>query len=81
MSRMRSSSAAAKPGAETLTTRETDVLRCLARGMSNDEIGDELYISPLTVKTHVSNLLGKLNLQDRTQAAIYAIRTGIADDQ
>ena len=81
MARMRGPSVGQGNTTEALTARETDVLRCLARGMSNDEIGDELFISPLTVKTHVSNLLGKLNLQDRTQAAIYAIRNGIADDE
>jgi len=72
---------AAESGREPLTERETDVLRCIARGMSNDEIADELYISPLTVKTHVSNLLAKLDLADRTQAAIYAIRNGIAPEE
>ena len=63
---------------ESLTNREIEVLQHLARGMSNDEISEALFISSLTVKTHVSNLLGKLDLADRTQAAIYAIRHGIA---
>ena len=62
----------------SLTNREIEVLRHLAQGMSNDEIADALFISSLTVKTHVSNLLAKLDLADRTQAAIYAIRHGIA---
>ena len=64
--------------AENLTNREIDVLKLLARGMSNDEISVELSISTLTVKTHVSNILGKLDLADRTQAALYAVRHGIA---
>jgi len=82
MARMRNPGGAGMnpDGTEPLTARETDVLRCLARGMSNDEIASELFISPLTVKTHVSNLLAKLKLADRTQAAIYAIRNGIAPD-
>ena len=63
---------------DTLTDREIDVLKLIARGLSNDEIAFELHISSLTVKTHVSNLLGKLDLADRTQAAIYAIRHGVA---
>ena len=66
------------PELESLTNRETEVLRHVAKGMSNDEISNALLISSLTVKTHVSNLLGKLNLGDRTQAAIYAIRHGVA---
>lgn len=80
MDRMRSPDAS-NDVRDTLTARETDVLRCIARGMSNDEIAGELYISPLTVKTHVSSLLSKLDLADRTQAAIYAIRNGIAPDE
>ncbi len=59
---------------EQLTEREMDVLRLIARGMSNKEIADTLIISEKTVKTHVSNILSKLHLADRTQAAIYALR-------
>jgi NarL family two-component system response regulator LiaR len=59
---------------EQLTERELDVLRLIARGKSNREIADALIISEKTVKTHVSNLLSKLHLADRTQAAIYALR-------
>jgi DNA-binding NarL/FixJ family response regulator len=60
-----------------LTDRELEVLRCICDGQSNKEIADTLNISPMTVKTHISNLLSKLDLQDRTQAAVYAIRSGL----
>lgn len=63
-----------EPEAEALTEREMDVLRLIARGHSNREIADALIISEKTVKTHVSNILSKLHLADRTQAAIYALR-------
>jgi NarL family two-component system response regulator LiaR len=62
---------------EPLTAREQEVLRCLGRGLSNKEIGAELFISEKTVKTHVSNILGKLGLLDRTQAALYAVKRGM----
>lgn len=65
------------PPAELLTDRETDVLRQVARGLTNEEIARELHISEATVRTHVSNILGKLNLVNRTQAALYALRTGL----
>lgn len=65
---------AADDAAEQLTERELDVLRQIARGKSNKEIADALIISEKTVKTHVSNILSKLHLADRTQAAIYALR-------
>lgn len=61
-------------GLADLTPRETDVLKLIAQGYSNKEIGDKLFIGERTVKTHVSNILGKLHLGDRTQAAIYALR-------
>ncbi len=64
----------AENSAEQLTEREMDVLRLIARGKSNKEIADTLIISEKTVKTHVSNILSKLHLADRTQAAIYALR-------
>jgi NarL family two-component system response regulator LiaR len=62
---------------ETLTRRETEVLRLLARGRSNKEIAVDLSIAEKTVKTHVSNILSKLGVSSRTQAALYAIRIGL----
>lgn len=63
---------------EQLTDRETDVLRLLAQGLANKEIAAELTIGEKTVKTHVSNILGKLGVVSRTQAALYATRIGLA---
>lgn len=63
---------------ERLTVRETEVLCLIAEGRSNKEIAAALYISEKTVKTHVSNILQKLHLADRTQAALYAVRMKIA---
>jgi NarL family two-component system response regulator LiaR len=60
-----------------LTQREAEVLTLVARGRSNRAIGDQLYIGEKTVKTHISNILAKLHLADRTQAAIYALRKGL----
>ena len=65
---------------EKLTDRETEVLRLIARGFSNKEIAQELIIGEKTVKTHVSNILGKLSLLSRTQAALYAVRIGLVSD-
>ena len=62
-----------------LTRRELEVLRLVARGMSNREIAGELALAEKTVKTHVSNILQKLHLADRTQAALYAVREHLAD--
>jgi len=64
---------------ETLTDRELDVVRLVAKGWSNHEIAQSLVISEKTVKSHISNILGKLQLDDRTQLAIYAIKNGLAD--
>jgi DNA-binding NarL/FixJ family response regulator len=62
------------PGLDALTTREREVLAELARGRSNREIARALNVSEKTVKTHVSSVLGKLGVQDRTQAALFAVR-------
>jgi len=62
---------------DPLTEREFDVLRLIAKGCSNKEIALKLSVSELTVRTHVSNILGKLHLASRTQAALYALRQGI----
>jgi NarL family two-component system response regulator LiaR len=62
-----------------LTPREYEVLRLVARGQSNAEIARTLVISERTAKAHVSHILGKLGLEDRTQLAIYALKNGIAD--
>ena len=64
---------------ETLTARERDVFRLITRGLSNAEIGRELYISDTTVKTHVGRLLQKLDLRDRAQAIVLAHQTGLFD--
>jgi len=64
-----------------LTERECEVLGLIASGMSNRQIAAKMFISEKTVKTHVSNLLGKLHLEDRTQAAIYALKHGFATDK
>ncbi len=63
---------------DILTEREVEVLRCLGRGRSNKEIGDDLSISEKTVKTHVSSILDKLALSDRTQAAVFAVKRGLS---
>lgn len=60
-----------------LSERELDVLKLIADGQSNNDIAESLFISPKTVKSHVSNILGKLHLGDRTQAAVYAWREGV----
>jgi NarL family two-component system response regulator LiaR len=62
---------------QALTERETDVLRLLARGKANKEIAVDLVIGEKTVKTHVSNILMKLGVQSRTQAALYAAQRGL----
>jgi NarL family two-component system response regulator LiaR len=66
------------PTPEPLSERELEVLRLLAQGKSNREIADQLFIAELTVRTHVSNILGKLHLANRTQAALYALKEGLA---
>lgn len=68
---------AERMGGPDLTSRELDVLRLIVAGNSNKEIGNLLHISEATVKTHINNLLGKLGVSDRTQAATSAIQRGI----
>jgi DNA-binding NarL/FixJ family response regulator len=63
----------------SLTPREVEVLRLLAGGLSNRRLARELVISEKTVKTHVSSILSKLGLADRTQAALYAVREGLVE--
>lgn len=62
---------------DLLTERETEVLLLVAQGKTNQDIADELFIALKTVKTHVSNILAKLDVQDRTQAVVYAFQNGL----
>jgi DNA-binding NarL/FixJ family response regulator len=71
-----------EPGAATairseLSERELDVLKLIANGKDNADIAGELHISPKTVKNHISNILMKLQIENRIQAAVYAVRSGI----
>jgi DNA-binding NarL/FixJ family response regulator len=65
--------------AAALTEREAEVLRALAEGLSNAEIAGRVWLSPETVKTHVKAILGKLGVRDRTQAVVWAYRTGFVE--
>jgi two-component system, NarL family, response regulator LiaR len=67
------------PTVDPLTEREVEVLRLVAQGLTNDEIAGQLYLSERTVRTHVSHILDKLHLANRTQAALYALREGLAN--
>ncbi len=77
--RMRNKRTASDDLAEPLTERERDVLRLLGQGMSNKEIGSTLFITERTARTYVSNILGKLGLASRTQAALYAVEHKMVD--
>lgn len=68
-----------QPTGDPLTERESQVLKLVATGRTNQEIAEELVISERTVGAHVSNILSKLHLANRTQAALYALRTGLSD--
>jgi DNA-binding NarL/FixJ family response regulator len=65
-------------GDTPLSERELDILRLVAKGCDNDEIAERLFLSPRTVKNHVSSILAKLEMDNRVQAAVYAVRKGIA---
>lgn len=67
------------PDLARLTAREREVLAGLGRGLTNRALADELFVSEKTVKTHVSSVLSKLGVTDRTQAALFAVRTGVVD--
>jgi DNA-binding NarL/FixJ family response regulator len=68
------------PQLEELTERELEVFRLITRGLSNAEIGEQLYISDTTVKTHITHILQKLDLRDRVQAVVLAYETGLFDE-
>jgi len=74
-----SAGAMPSPAAKNLTKREREILAFVAEGMSNREIAEKLVLSPETVKSHVAAILEKLNVSDRTQAAIYAVRNGLVE--
>jgi DNA-binding NarL/FixJ family response regulator len=79
--RVREQEASAQPAADApadLTDREVEILRLVAEGLDNTDIADRLFLSPSTVKNHVSSILGKLGVEGRVQAAVLAVRSGLA---
>jgi DNA-binding NarL/FixJ family response regulator len=74
-----SSPAGTDPALDQLTTREREVLALLGRGLSNRDLAAALFVAEKTVKTHVSSILAKLHLADRTQAALFAVHHGLVD--
>jgi DNA-binding NarL/FixJ family response regulator len=81
LNRLRGSASAYEvpaPDEAKLSTRELEILRLVAEGCDNDEIADRLVLSPRTVKNHVSSILAKLDMDNRVQAAVYAVRQGLA---
>lgn len=78
-SRPDAAAGATHPDVERLTAREREVLDGLGRGLTNRQLADELFVSEKTVKTHVSSVLAKLRVADRTQAALFAVRAGVTD--
>jgi NarL family two-component system response regulator LiaR len=68
------------PGLEQLTAREREVLSLLGLGLSNRELAERLFVAEKTIKTHVSAILAKLQLTDRTQAALYAVHHNLVDE-
>jgi len=79
LSEMKPNAGGPSPAAKNLTKREREILTLVAEGMSNREIAEKLVLSPETVKSHVAAILEKLNVSDRTQAAIYAVRNGLVE--
>lgn len=63
---------------ESLTERENEILKLVAQGLSNQEIAERLFLSPWTVRSHISSILNKLHVENRTQAALFALRSGLA---
>lgn len=78
--RLLAASSSEHPSVEGLSPREVEVLRLVAKGLSNAEIASALYITESTVKLHLRSILEKLHLRNRVQAALYAVRQGLADE-